>query len=98
MSFISSKTIREADQSAAARKEVPILVGIYLFGGALSALGGVTGIVFGVGRLDSMMILGGIGGLGFSFLLFGLAEFFAQIARIATATEETARLLRQLKP
>jgi len=33
-----------------------------------------------------------------ALIFYGLAEFFQQIARIATATEETARLLRDIKP
>jgi hypothetical protein len=67
----------------------------YWIFGSLTLVGAVLAIIFGALNGSAGAIVAGAIGILSGVLFFGMAEFFEQIARIAAATEETARLLRQ---
>jgi hypothetical protein len=73
------------------------LGGAYRILGAFAGIGAVAAIILGSLNGNTSAIIAGAGGILFAIMLFGLGQFFEQIARITAATEETARRLRDLQ-
>ena len=83
---------------APTKTKPPLIVRLFNILGMLSLVAGVVVTVFSLGAFNPTSFISGIAGVFFGILFLGLAEFFEQIARIASATEETARLLRDQRP
>jgi hypothetical protein len=97
MAFLTNTSAESAPLPA--KSEPSTLGQIYRVFGVLAILGAIVAVVFGIlnGRFEEA-IIAGLGCVVTAVLFFGFAEFFNQIARIAAATEETTRILRQRPP
>jgi len=85
----------EIERPPPAEPESSTLTSAYRVFGLLAAIGGIVAIFAGVLNHDiSPAIAGGVSLIA-AILLFGLSEFFQQVTRITTATEEIVRLLRE---
>ena len=79
----------------APKPERSMLGSAYQIFAVVAVLVGIWAIGYGLLSDQIKISIAGGGSLLAAFLLFGLGQFFDQIARIASATEETARLLRE---
>jgi hypothetical protein len=87
----------QPEQIQPAAPERSTLSSVYLILAVVTAIGALGAIVLGAMDGRIVKIIAGCVGLLSAVILFGLAEFFDQVTRITAATEETARLLRDMK-
>lgn len=88
----------QPQSSPSPQPESSVLGSFYRIFGVLALLGAILVIGLGVRDGHPEHIVAGCIGILAAIILFGVAEFFNQVARIAAATEETARILRQHPP
>ncbi len=93
MAFLSNPST--PPQQLPTKPELSTLEQVFRAFGVLAILATIAAVVFGIlnGRFEEA-IIAGLGCVVTAVLFFAIAEFFGQVARIAAATEETARLLR----
>ena len=93
--IVRSPAASRAKNGAPTKTERPLIVRLFNILGILYLVAGVIVAVFSLGAFNPTWFIAGVAGVFLGILFLGLAEFFEQIARIALATEETVRELRE---